>query len=161
MFSSFLWPCAALFIFFIAQNFLQYLLAGNAPPLVLIAVVYYSLKKSALTGAFLGLFAGALMEIFAQGPLGAFMIPMALAGAASGGTAAKIFQDSWPAAILIPCVTAYFFSLAELACLQIQWGQGSWDIFGLAFQGRSLLWTLFLSPVVFFILGKTHGTRQS
>ena len=162
MFSKFLWPCALLFFLFLLQNFMQQLfLSEQAPPLVLMAVVYYSMKKGVLSGAFLGFFAGLNMELFAQGTLGAFMVPMGLVGAFAGAAAAKIFRDSWPAALLVPCAAAYGLSLAQLGFLQMQAGGFSWSVFTLAFQWRILLWTLILSPFVFLVLGKIDGARPS
>lgn len=161
MFRGFFQAAAVLFLFFLTENFLNYFFGGNGPPLVLIGVVYYALKKGPMTGLWLGFFAGFWMEIFGQGFLGSSILPMGLAGALAGFASTQLFQDGWLSALLVPCLAAYCYLLAELFYVQIPLRQWSPGIFFLAFQGRVFLWTLFLSPCLFIFLERTHGTRPS
>ena len=155
MFKERLWPLAVMFILFLIQNFLNYLFPQSAPPLSLIGVVYYSLKKGPRFGIFAGLFAGILGEMFARGILGFYMAEMAVVGALSGFASSKVFQDNLLTEIFLPAMITYLAMLAELIFLQIAAGQAlSWGFFGQAFRGGVLLWTLGTSPVLFFFLRK-------
>ena len=120
-FSAWLEPFLAVFFAFFVQNFIQAIWAENALPFLLVAVVYYALKKGVWAGVVLGFFAGLLMELFGQGPLGAFLMPMVLSGALAGAAAGKLFHDNWLMAILILCAAVCFFMLAQLALLHFQW----------------------------------------
>ena len=161
MFKGFFTAAAVLFLLFLIENFLNCFLVGNGPPLVLIGVVYYSLKKGPMVGMWLGFFAGFWTEIFGQGFLGSSILPMGLAGMLIGFVSTQLFQDGWLSAFLMPSLAAYCYLLAELFYVRIPLRQLSPDIFLLAFQGRVLLWALFLSPCLFVLLERTHGKRPS
>ena len=158
MFDGRPWPFFIVFFLFLAQNLLGVLFPGSAPSLPLVAVIYFSLRRGARFGTALGLFAGALMELYGQGPFGFTMACWAALGAASGVVATQVFQDSVPAEIFLPAFAAYFLSFAELTYRRI--GEGEtfpWDGFFHAFQPGMLAGTVFASLVLFSLLRKTSS----
>ena len=112
----------------------------------------------------LGLFAGALLEIFGQGALGGDMIRLAAIGLLSGFFASKIFQDGAMTEILFPVVATYCVALAEIVTGQLSIGapfEGAW--LGLAFRPWMMAGTVLASPLVFSFIqkrsGRAHGYR--
>ena len=158
-------PWIALFLLFLAQNFLNYLFYGNVPPLTLIGVIYYSLKDGWRSGVKLGLFAGFLAELFGQGALGFYMAEFAVAGLLSGFVSSKIFQDSLPAEIFLPALLTYLSMLSEIVFLGASAGNpAGWGCLGLAFHFRILALTVLVSPLMFswlhrFSLRHGHDAR--
>ena len=156
-FLAFAW----VFILFLFQNFLNYLFPGKCPPLLLMAVIFYSLREGSLFGMGLGASAGFLLELFGQGGLGFWMVNLAAIGALSGYVSAKIFQDSLLTEIFFPGIAFYFSTLAEIIFLQSRSGALSgWEVMGRAFLCRPLLVTLALSPILFGWLQKFSYTRR-
>ena len=148
MFNGRTGPFWLIFILFLVQNSLNYLFMGNWPPFLLIGVIYYSLKKGSRFGLALGLFAGALTEIYGQGGLGFYMTEYAAMGALSGFASSKIFQDSWLAEIFLPVAAAYFCAVSESRS------------FSAAFQPWVLGGTVVFSPFLFFCLQRTSAGRS-
>ena len=152
------WPFLFIFFLFVAQNFMNYLMAGNIPPVVLISVVYYSLKHGWRSGLWLGLFAGGLHEIFGQGPLGFYMAQFAAVGVLSGFLSSRIFGDSLLTEILLPTLAVYFSSLCEI--FYVQWmaqDPSPWRNLSLAFRPGTLFITALFSPLLFYCLRKTSS----
>ena len=141
-------PFWLIFILFLVQNALNYLFMGDLPPLPLIGVIYYSLKKGSRFGVALGLFAGFLAEIYGQGGFGFLMAQAAAVGALSGFVSSKIFQDSLMAEIFLPAVVVYFCALSET------------HSFSAAFQPWVLAGTAMFSPFLFFCLQRVSSGRS-
>ena len=148
MFNGRVGPFALVFILFLIQNALNYLFMGALPPLPLIGVIYYSLKKGPRFGMGLGLFAGALMETYGQGGLGFYMAEYAVVGTLSGFISTRIFQDSLLAEILLPVTAAYLCAASESRS------------FSAAFQPWVLAGTVFFSPFLFFCLQRISERRS-
>ena len=130
-----------LFLFFM-ENTLHILFPDQLFPLVLIAVIFFALQTGIFLSLALGLWAGALLELFKVGPLGFAAIPMAAIGAFSGFMASKIFRESFLAQVVLPPASVYFF---EAVNLKLLWGPTFFF---------KLLLTALLSPLVFRILKK-------
>ena len=148
MFNGRAGPFWLIFILFLVQNSLNYLFMGNLPPLMLIGVIYYSLKQGSRFGTALGLFAGSLAEMYGQGGLGFYMTQYAAVGALSGFVSSKIFQDSLLAEILLPAAAAYFCAALESRS------------FSAAFQPWVLTGTVVFSPLLFYCLQKSSVGRS-
>ena len=156
MFDGRAWPFFIVSLLFLAQNLLTVLFPGSAPSLPLVAVIYFSLRKGARFGTLLGCFAGALMELYGQGPFGFTMACWTALGAVSGSIATQIFQDSVPAEVFLPAFAAYFLSFAELAYRKMGEGEAfPWDGFFCAFRPGMLAGTVIASLFLFPLLRKT------
>ena len=157
MFSAKGWAFVVIFILFLVQNFLDYLM-GPLIGLSFLGVIYYSLKGGPRFGLCLGFFAGCLAELFGQNTLGFYVFQFAAVGALSGFISFQIFHDSLPAKILWPVFAAYFSALAEVIFRQMAAGQtAAWQSLGWAVEPANLAATLFLSPVLFLCLQKFSG----
>ena len=155
MFDGRAWAFLAVFLLFLAQNFLEYLLPGQAPSLVLIGVIYFSLRGGPRFGTVLGFFAGALAELYGQGAFGFYLAEWAVVGAVSGLVSSQIFQDSLPAEIFLPGLAAYFSNFAELAYRRLgAGGPFPWDGFVQAFRPGVIAVTALASLVLFSWLKK-------
>jgi hypothetical protein len=156
-FLAFVW----VFILFLLQNLLNYLFPGKCPPLLLMAVIFYSLREGALFGSVLGAAAGFLLELFGQGGFGVWILNLAAVGALSGYASSKIFQDSLLTEIILPGLAFYLSTLAEIVFLQARAGVFSgWDALGGAFLFWPLLGSLVFSPALFGWLQKTSSSRR-
>ena len=156
-FFAFVW----VFILFLLQNFLAYLFPGKCPPLLLIAVIFYSLREGPRFGAVLGAGAGLLLELFWQGGFGFWPLNFAAVGALSGYVSSKIFPDGLLTEILLPGTAFYFSTLAEIVYLQLQTGTFSgWEAAGRAFLPWPFIGTLLISPVLFAWLQNVSSGRR-
>jgi rod shape-determining protein MreD len=141
-------PYFLIFLLFLAQNSLNYLFMGHLPPLMLIGVIYYSLKKGPRFGIALALLAGALADLFGQGALGFYMAQYAVVAALSGFASSKIFKDSLMAEIFLPAAAAYLCALSETRS------------FSAAFQPWALIGTVLFSPLLFYCLQRSSSRRS-
>ena len=150
-----------IFVLFLLQNSLNYLFPGKCPPLLLVAVIFYSLREGALFGMALGAAAGFLLELFGQGTLGFWVLNLAAVGALSGYVSSKVFQDSLLTGILLPGVAFYFSTLAEIVFLQLKSGVFSGgEAIGRAFLFWPLLGALVFSPFIFSVLQRFSSGRH-
>ena len=146
---------AYLFILFLVQNFLSALLQANAPPVLLIGVIYYALKEGWRTGLWLGLFAGFLVEMYGQGPLGFYMAEFALLGVVFGFLSTQLFGDSLWAQIFLPVAAVYLSSLAQIIYLEVTLERSvAWESFVIACRPRLMMLSALFSPALFFCLKK-------
>lgn len=152
---------AWVFFLFLFQNFLNTLFPGKCPPLVLIAVVFYSLEEGSLFGMGLGMAAGFLLDLFGQGGVGFWMLNLAAVGALAGYASSKVFQDSLLTEIFLPAVAFYFSTLAEIVFLQSRAGVPvGWEVSGRAFLFWPMLTSLVISPTIFGWLQKFSFSRH-
>ena len=153
---------ALLFILFLAQNFLNYLFPQNVPPILLVGLVYYSLKEGWRFGAVLGLFTGMLLELFGQGALGFYLIQMIVLGTLSGWASAAIFPDGLLTEILFPVLGAYLAMLSEVIFTQANTaGLVSASCLLLAFRPWILLGTSVFSLFFFSWLQRAPSRRKN
>lgn len=149
-----------IFILFLFQNFLNYLFPGKCPALLLIAVIFYSLREGPVFGIGLGAASGFLLELFAQGRFGFWIVDLGILGALSGYMASKVFQDGLLTGIFLSGIAFYLSTLAEILFLQSQTGQlPGWEVVLRAFLFWPLLSTSLISPVVFWGLQKFWSER--
>lgn len=150
-----------LFFLFFLQNFLNYLFPGKCPPLLLMAVVFYSLREGPVFGMWFGAAAGFLLELFGQGGFGVWALNLAAVGALAGFVSSKIFQDSLLTEILLPGLALYFSTLAEILTLQAHAGSLSvWEAAGRSFLWWPLLGSLVFSPLLFGWLERFSSSRR-
>ena len=151
-----------LFILFLAQNFLNYLFPQNVPPILLVGLIYYSLKEGWRFGTVLGLFTGMLLELFGQGALGFYLIQMTVLGALSGWASFAIFPDGLLTEILFPVLGAYLSMLSEVIFTQVSTaGFASASCLVLAFRPWVLLGTPIFSLFLFSWLQRALSRRRN
>jgi hypothetical protein len=160
--SNRVWAFIWVFIFFLFQNFLNYLLPEKCPFLLLIVVIFYSLREGPVFGMLLGAAAGFLLELFTQGRFGFWIVDLGILGVLSGYISSKIFQDSLLTGIFLPAIAFYFSTLAEIFFLQSQtWQFAEWEAVAGAFMLWPLLGTAVISPVMFAWLQKFWSAQDS
>ena len=151
--SAFFW----VFVFFLIQNSLNYLFYSKAPFLILIVVLFYSLSEGAALGAFIGLWAGFLLDLFGTGRMGFWMTALAAAGYFSGSISKKVFPDSLFTKAGLSFVIFYVLNFAELLTVRYQSseGMGFPHVFMEAFLFWPLVTTALCSPWVFQVLKRS------
>lgn len=155
---AFIW----IFFIFLSQNALRFVIPESAATcLLIITVIFYALAEGPGFGFGIGIFSGVFFEIFSTGKFG-FSIPLLGAlGWVSGLSAKTVFGDSLFSEILLPLVGTYLSALLTL--MSARWTAGEpvafWIIFEV-FSWSQLLWTAFLSPLVFFFLRKVSLARE-
>lgn len=129
-----------IFFLFLVQNGAQNLFHRNAPPFVLIGVVFYALSEGPGFGFFIGCYAGLFLEIFTVGKMGTQMMTLGAVGAASGMVSSKIFGDSLATQLFLPAAA---YGLSLMVHLPSWRGAVTPAQIGL---------TVFFSPLVFWFL---------
>lgn len=143
------YPFLVIFVLFFLENALHVLFPDQTFPLLLIAVIFFALKRGMIFGALAGAWAGVLLEVFKTGVFGFAAIPLAAIGAASGFMSSKLFRESFLAQIMMPVASFYFFEAVNLG---IVWAP---------FFASQLLLTAVLSPLVFHFLKKITESSPS
>lgn len=131
-------------------------IAGVAPDLVLIIVVFIANKNGTMTGQLVGFFGGMVLDLVGLAPLGFHALIYTLIGALVGLTRGKMFVDP----IFLPVVLALagqvlksVFALVIAAVFALE------SIHSHIFSTRFLVeivYTGLLGPVVFALLGMTR-----
>ncbi len=156
---AFLW----IFIFFLLQNGLQFVLPDRAPLLLLIGVVFYGLSEGPLFGLLLGLYAGFFMDIFGVGKLGLQMAFFGSLGLLSGYAKSKVFSESLLTAILFPALAYYLLLCLNFITTRIffEGGAEAPAVFREALSIQALILMAILSPFIFSFLHRfTFGKRS-
>ena len=155
---AFLW----IFVFFLLQNSLQFMFAGQSPPLLLIGVLFYGLSEGPLFGLIIGLVAGFFVDIFGVGKLGMPIILFGSLGVLSGYAKSKIFHDGLLTRILFPTVGTYLFSCSNFVITRFFFEEESSPpgVFLEAVSIPALILTAVISPFIFSFLHRfTYGKR--
>lgn len=128
-------------------------IAGVAPDLALVVLVFVANKNGRMTGQIVGFVAGVVLDVMGLAPLGFYAVIYTLTGAVFGITRGKMFVDP----IFIPVVLTVVASLLKgLFALLIT------ALFSIeALRGQVLaadylieiVYTGLLGPVVFALLG--------
>ena len=149
---AFAWVC----LFFFAQNGLYFFYPCDVAPLLVGAVVFYALSEGPFFGFILGIFAGALLELFGVGKIGLEPLFFAGAGFLSGMASSRIFHESFIARTVLPVLVTYGLCLFNLSLSRATSGEAPWNpaLFRDAFLFYDLASTALLSPFVFYILSK-------
>ena len=109
--TAFFW----VFLFFLAQNALQFIFPCRLPSLLLLTVIFYALFEGPVFGLALGAFAGFFLDLLTANAMGPWVWTLGLTGVASGYSAKKLFRDSLLTQMLLPALGEYLVSLAHLA----------------------------------------------
>ncbi len=128
-------------------------IAGVAPDLVLIIVVFTANKNGTMTGQLVGFFGGLVLDMMGLAPLGFHALIYTLIGALVGITRGKMFVDP----IFLPVVLALAGQvLKAVFALPIAGVFALSSVHTHVFSTRFLVETAYtglLGPVVFAILG--------
>ena len=134
-----------------------------APPLILISVLFYALLEGPLFGFLLGLYAGFFVDLFGVEKLGIEMGMYGCFGLLSGYAKSKVFHESLLTQILFPAVGCYLFSYLDLVAQGILSQQESFGfaLFHEAFSFPTIVSTMILSPVIFWLLYRLSLTKKN
>ena len=153
--AAFIWVS----FFFFFQNSLAFLLPF-APPLLLIAVVFYALYEGPGFGAVIGCYAGLFLDVLGTGRLGPHMALYAASGALSGLAASAFFRESLLIRSALPPAFHYLTTLVMLTLFR--WGTASErSVFIEAFLPGQLIVTAVLSPFLFRFLARHSLVKGS
>ena len=100
-----------IFLIFLVQSVLSFLFPEQAPPLLLIAVIFQAFLGGPACGFVTGCWAGIFLEWFFPGRMGAQMVSYAAAGFLAGLASSKIFRENLLMRIGVPMAAAYGVSL--------------------------------------------------
>jgi rod shape-determining protein MreD len=134
-------------------------IAGTAPDLVLIALVFLANKNGRMTGQIAGFVGGVTLDVMGLAPLGFYALIFTLLGAIFGATRGKMFVDPIFIPVLLAVVTMVLKALLALLIAALF---GVSAVSGRVFTTSYLLeivYTGLLGPVVFGLLG-TAGWLQ-
>jgi rod shape-determining protein MreD len=154
------WLAAVLVILAIAQVTLVAFLPTPwaVPDLVAVAVLAVAVARGPLTGGLAGAGVGLVLDLIppASGPLGGWMLVLAVAGAVLGRVA-ETYQPGPFAAMLLIAVGAGAVVLARAA---VVWFAGSpVDVSTLGAAVASAAWALVLAPLALLLV--TRSTRPA
>lgn len=128
------------------------------PDLVVVAVLAVGIARGPLTGGLAGAGAGLVLDLIppATGPLGGWMLVLALAGAVLGRVA-ETYQPGPFAAMLLLAIGAGVVVLARAAVL---WFAGSSvDLSAVGAAVASAAWALVLAPLALLLV--TRSTKPA
>lgn len=121
------------------------------PDLVVVAVLALALARGPLTGALIGAWAGIILDLIppAAGPLGGWMLVLAVAGAVVGRVA-ETYQPGPFAAMVLLAVGSGAVVLARAAILWFAGSPAVWSTGGAAVA--SAAWALVLAPLALLLV---------
>ena len=132
-----LWPLLVLLLFSLETHWFMFFKSTQAPDLLLLFLLLFSLDVGGKRGARCGFFLGILQDVVTMSFFGYHIITRLLLGLFIGGNREKIFKDK---------ISTFFILVAVVSILL----KGCRSVFLLIYQGHAVPWgSLFFETMKF------------
>lgn len=146
-----IWPLLVLVLLGLQSAWFRLFNSAQAPDLLLLFVLLYSLDAGGKNGAICGFCVGALQDILTLSFFGFHVITRLLVGAIAGASKGSVFKDSPTTFIILVGITSISIKLIYAIVLMLF----NWEIFNISLllinSGKYMLWNLSCALPAWFV----------
>ncbi len=146
-----IWPFLVLILLGIQSTWFRLFNSAQAPDLLLLFVLVYSLDAGAKNGAICGFCVGALQDVLTLSLFGFHSITRLLVGLFVGASRGSVFKDRPMTFVMLVGITSIIIKVVYTIVLMLF----NWEIFNISIllvnSGKYILWNLLCALPVWFI----------